>query len=57
MEGIHELLKQTSRIVTTLVDYLAPHEAQDGRLQDAEGIVAFGKRIGDKAAELKESLQ
>ena len=57
LEGIHDLLKQTSRIVTTLVNYLAPHEAQDGRQQDAGGVVTFGKRIGDKAAELKESLQ
>jgi hypothetical protein len=56
LECIHDLLKQTSALVNTLVDYLAPHEAKSGQAHDAGVVVNFGKDIADTAESLKEAL-
>lgn len=56
LESIHELLKQAAGLVNTLANYLSPHEANSGQLQDAEVVVSFGKRIADTAEGLQGML-
>jgi hypothetical protein len=56
LEAIHDLLKQTAGLVNTLTNYLAPHEAKSGQVQEADVVVNFGKRIADIAENLKGVL-
>jgi hypothetical protein len=53
LEGIHALVKETSALVDSLVAYLAQHEGATSDLQDAATVPEFGKRVANKASELK----
>jgi len=52
VEAVYDLLKHTAGLVNTLINYLAPHEAKSGQVQDAEVVVGFGRRIADTAEHL-----
>ncbi len=54
LESTFGLINATSTLVDALVAYLSQHEASTANLKDAATVVAFGRRIAEKAAELKE---
>ncbi len=56
LEGIHAVVKDTTALVASLVAYLAQHESTASDLQDAGAVLEFGKRVANKASELKEIL-
>ena len=53
LEGIHALVKDTAALVDSMVAYLAQHEGIASNVQDAAAVLEFGKRVANKASELK----
>lgn len=56
LDSIQVLIKATSELVNSLVDYLSQHEATAGSSQDAGRVLEFGQRIVARANGIKEAL-